>query len=80
MGKDQRGKDRRGKYIAPKRDSGKITVSVLLYLAKTFDSIDCSILLTKLECYGFRSHAVMFHKSYFSGRLQYTNISDSKLL
>ena len=56
-------------------DSGKFTLSVFLDLAKAFDSIDRDILLKKLECYGVRGSALLFLKSYFSDRFQYTNIS-----
>ena len=57
-------------------DKGKLTVSMFLNLAKAFGSIDRNILSKKLEYYSVRCHALMFLKSYFSDRLQYTNQGD----
>ena len=61
-------------------DREQITVAVLLDLSKAFDSIDHSLLLTKLPSLGFSDRA----KSYLSGRSQIvrigTTLSDSYLI
>ena len=62
-------------------DREQITVAVLLDLSKAFDSIDHSLLLTKLPSLGFSDRAVDWFKSYLSGRSQIvrigTTLSDS---
>ena len=65
-------------------DREQITVAVLLDLSKAFDSIDHSLLLTKLPSLGFSDRAVDWFKSYLSGRSQIvrigTTLSDSYLI
>ena len=49
---------------------------VLLDLKKTFDTIDHSILLSKLELYGITGNALSMIRLYFSGRNQKCQLSD----
>ena len=64
-------------------DRKQITALVLLDLSKAFDSIDHSLLLTKLRSLGFSNRAVEWFKSYLSGRSQIvrigTTLSESHL-
>ena len=55
-------------------DRKQITALVLLDLSKAFDSIDHSLLLTKLRSLGFSNRAVEWFKSYLSGRSQIVHI------
>jgi retron-type reverse transcriptase len=43
-------------------------VAVFLYLSKAFDTIDHSLLLNKLDKYGFSSKALNLIKNYLSNR------------
>ena len=51
-------------------DKGQIPLSVFLDLSKAFDTLDHSILLTKLNFYGFSGSALMWFQSYSSHRQQ----------
>ena len=51
-------------------DKGQIPLSVFLDLSKAFDTLDHSILLTKLNFYGFSGSALMWFQSYLSHRQQ----------
>ena len=51
-------------------DKGQIPLSVFLDLSKAFDTLDHSILLTKLNFYGFFGSALMWFQSYLSHRQQ----------
>ena len=62
------------KYI----DQGEFALGIYLDLKKAFDTVNHSILLSKLEHYGFRGHVNKFIKSYLSDRQQYTVINGSK--
>ena len=51
----------------------KFTVGTYIDLKKAFDTIDHSILLEKLQCYGIRGLSLNWINSYLSNRTQFTN-------
>ena len=51
-------------------DKGQIPLSVFWGLSKAFDTLDHSILLTKLNFYGFSGSALMWFQSYLSHKQQ----------
>ena len=61
--------DRISKHL----DSGKLPISVFLDLPKAFDTLDHSILLTKLHHYGFQSTPMKWFHSYLKDRSQYVD-------
>ena len=61
-------------------DQNRIPFSVFLDLSKAFDTLNHHILLSKLECYGIRSTALQWFKSYLTRRQQfveYQNVCSS---
>jgi len=52
-------------------NSNKFVASIFIDLKKAFDTINFSILLRKLENYGFRGHINSYLESYLTNRLQY---------
>ena len=63
-------------YLYSNLDSGKIVFSLFLDFRKAFDSVDHQILLSKLNIYGIRGHALDWFKSYLSNRHQFTSINN----
>ena len=59
--------DRFSEYL----DSGKLTISVFLDLFNAFDTLDQSILLDKLKCYGFSNTPLNCFASYLQNRMQF---------
>ena len=59
-------------------DSKKGTILVMIYLSSAFDTIDHSILLSRLELrYGIMSVVLECFSSYLYGRVQRVNIDES---
>ena len=51
---------------------------LFLDVSKAFDTVDHSLLLSKLQSYGVSVSTLMWFKSYLSGRSQFTKIGDVK--
>jgi hypothetical protein len=58
-------------------DNGLLPVAVYLDLSKAFDTLDHTILLTKLKYYGLQNKTLSWFYSYLSNRYQYTVYKDS---
>ena len=64
---------------SPKRYEKHFACGVFIGLRKTFDTVDHSSLLKKLEHYGIRGLANQWFRSYLSGRTQFTSVMDMTL-
>ena len=58
-------------------EKSEYTLGVFIDLSKAFDTVDHSILLTKLELYGITDRNYAWIKSYLSNRLQYIQIDEN---
>ena len=70
------------KFISERNDtpSKEITAAIFIDLSKAFDTIDHSILLSKLNHYGIRGIPNHWFRSYLSNRKQFTNYKDANSL
>ena len=59
-------------------DKGETPISIFLDLSKAFDTLDHSILLTKLAYYGIRNSALDLLESYLSDRKQYVLLDSTQ--
>ena len=58
-------------------EKNEYTFGVFIDLSKSFDTVDRSILLRKLELYGITGRNCAWIKSYLSNRLQYIQVDES---
>lgn len=63
-------------YDALNKDEPEYTLGVFLDLKKAFDTVDHSILLKKLNNYGFRGTTLEWFKNYLNDRTQYVSIDN----
>ena len=59
-------------------DQGKLTGAVFIDLQKAFDTVEHSVLLSKLPFYGVTGNELMWIESYLSGRFQYVHYDNVK--
>ena len=64
-------------YFYDKLESREFISAIFLDLKKAFDTVDHSILIRKMNHYGFRGHASKFFQSYLSYRQQCVKIGSS---
>ena len=57
-------------------ENNKFSIGIFLDLSKAFDTIDHSILLEKMNSYGFKGISYNWIKSYLSNRKQFTMFKD----
>ena len=57
-------------------DKKKTTIGVFIDLKKAFDTIDHTLLLKKLQCYGIRGLVNNWLKSYLTERKQYVHVDN----
>lgn len=58
-------------------DNSMLVGDVLLDFSAAFDLLDHSLLMTKIECYGFNPPALMWMQSYLSSRSQQVYLNGS---
>ena len=59
-------------------DEGKLTAGIFLDLSKAFDTVDHSIIISKLEHYGIRGIALQWSKNYLLNRYQIVKFRNSQ--
>ena len=64
--------------ITQSMDNGEFVVGVFLDFSKAFDTVNHSILLSKMEHYGIRGNALNWFKSYLSKRYQFVTYDEEK--
>ena len=64
-------------YNSFNKDSSEYSIGVFIDLKKAFDTVDFSILLSKLEHYGFRQVANIWFQNYLTNIFQYVSIGET---
>ena len=64
--------------ISSALDNGEYVIGIFLDFSKAFDTVDHSILLSKLQIYGVRGVAFKWFESYLSQRKQYVTYNSTK--
>ena len=59
-------------------DEGKLTAGIFLDLSKAFDTVDHSIIISKLEHYGIRGIALQWFKNYLLNSYQIVKFRNSQ--
>jgi hypothetical protein len=65
-------------FLYQNLDSDQVVLSIFLDFRKAFDTVDHTILISKLQFYGVRGVALDWFQSYLFNRQQYTVINDCK--
>ena len=64
--------------ISTALDRGNVVIGCFVDLKKAFDTVNHSILITKLYKYGIRGNSLQWFKSYLANRQQFVHIHTSK--
>ena len=64
-------------YVSSAVDRNEYCAGIFIDLSKAFDTIDHSILLSKLEYYGIRGITLCWFRSYLECRKQFVSYNDS---